>query len=131
MARPRNPLVKAVTEGRNKKDPQRYRDRKEPAVKNELGPPPKWLVDTDASKAATAWKLFESELPWLNGAHRSILEIASNIRGRLVAGQEVGVQSLTLLRQCLSTLGATPADASKVQVPDEENDEKNDIFKRK
>jgi hypothetical protein len=40
-----------------------------------------------------------------------------DVRGRLIAGEDVGVKALGLLRQCLGQLGATPADASKVQMP--------------
>lgn len=126
MARPRNPLLKATAEGRNVTHPSRYEKRKEPKVAAPLGPPPKWLVDTDVTKAKAAWMLFQREIPWLNETHRSFLEIAANIRGRLMTGQEVGVQALNLLRQCLGQMGATPADATKVSFPDGE-EEKDDL----
>ena len=45
-----------------------------------------------------------------------MLEIACHIRGRLMTGIDVSPQSLTVLRQCLSAMGATPADRSKVSV---------------
>ncbi len=41
-----------------------------------------------------------------------------------MAGEECGVQTLNLLRQCLGSMGATPSDASKVTLPD--NDEEED-----
>ncbi len=44
-----------------------------------------------------------------------------------MAGQEVGVQAMNLLRQMLGQMGATPADASKVATPDE-GEEKDDLL---
>ncbi|SKA31067.1 hypothetical protein SAMN05428963_113111 [Consotaella salsifontis] len=85
------------------------------------------MVDTNASKARTAWETFVREVPWLNGSHRSFLEIAATIRGRLMVGDDVGVQALNLLRQCLGQMGATPSDASKVAIPDD-GEEKDDIL---
>lgn len=127
MARPRNPLGKAKVEGRDKKDPQRFKARKEPKDSVPLGSPPKWLNDTDTSKAKSAWLLFQKEIPWLNSSHRMLVALAANIQGRLMANQDVGVQSMNLLRQCLGQMGATPADASKITVPDDEDD-KDDLL---
>ncbi|WP_234838961.1 hypothetical protein [Sinorhizobium meliloti] len=53
--------------------------------------------------------------------------MASNIQGRIMAGQEVGVQAMNLLRQMLGQMGATPADATKVTVPNEEDDEEDGL----
>ena len=78
-----------------------------------LGDAPSWITDTDRCKALTAWNTIRDEIPWLNSSHRGLVEIAASIRGRLIAGQECGVQSLNLLRQALGQMGATPADASK------------------
>ena len=114
MARPRNPLGKAKTEGRDKINAGRFKDRKEPDTKGPLGKPPTWLKDTEQNKAKSAWLLFEREIPWLTESHRMLVGMAATIQGRLMAGQEVGVQSLNLLRQMLGQMGATPADASKI-----------------
>jgi hypothetical protein len=45
--------------------------------------------------------------------------MASDILGRLIDGEEVGVKALNLLRMMLNSMGATPSDASKVKMPDE------------
>lgn len=127
MARPRNPLGKAKTEGRDKINAGRFKDRKEPDAKGPLGKPPTWLKDTEQSKAKSAWLLFEREIPWLTESHRMLVGMAATIQGRLMAGQEVGVQSLNLLRQMLGQMGATPADASKITVPDA-GEEKDDLL---
>ncbi|ACI93256.1 conserved hypothetical protein [Afipia carboxidovorans OM5] len=73
---------------------------------------------------SNAWRTFEAEAPWLNYSHRGLVEIASVVRARLASGEEVGVQAMSLLRLCLSSMGATPADASKVAwEPEEEPDD--------
>lgn len=123
MARPRTPKAKAAVTGRDLHDAKRFKNRTEPTVDAPIGDPPEWMVDNDLSKARTAWVTFTAEIPWLNETHRSFLEIASNIRGRLMTGQEVGVQALNLLRQCLGQMGATPADATKVTLPNDDEDE--------
>jgi len=127
MARPRTPVAKAKVEARDKQHPQRFKDRSEPKVENPIGDPPDWIVDNDLTKARTAWLTFTSEIPWLNESHRSFLEIAANIRGRLMTGNEVGVQALNLLRQCLGQMGATPADASKITVANDDEEEADDL----
>jgi hypothetical protein len=53
--------------------------------------------------------------------------MAAHIQGRIMAGQEVGVQAMNLLRQMLGQMGATPADASKVATGDD-GDEKDDLL---
>jgi hypothetical protein len=48
------------------------------------------------------------------------------VRG-LSSGEVVGIQSMNLLKQCLGQLGATPADASKITIP-EEDDQDDEFF---
>lgn len=127
MAKPRTPLAKAKTEGRDKEHPGRFKKRSEPKGIPPLGPPPKWITDTEANKSLSAWRALVKQIPWLNSSHEPLLAIASNTYGRLIAGQEVGVQALNLLRQCLGSMGATPADASKVALPDD-GEEKDDLL---
>lgn len=109
MPRPRTPMAKAVAAGRDIENPARFDGRNEPAVENGVGEPPDWMKPPQKRM----WAEFQKEIPWLNESHRSLLEIASVIRARLLGGEEVGVQALNLLRQCLGQMGATPADASK------------------
>ncbi|RJG46512.1 hypothetical protein [Mesorhizobium sp. DCY119] len=127
MARPRNPLGKAKVEGRDKMNAGRFKKRVEPKANGPLGAPPKWLVDTDASKAKSAWLLFQKEIPWLTQSHRMLVGMASHVQGAIMAGQEVGVQRMNFLRQVLGQMGATPSDASKITVPDDEDD-KDDLL---
>jgi len=62
------------------------------------------------------------------GSIRALVGIASEIRRRLNAGEDVGVKALNLLRQCLASMGATPSDASKVKMPAEKVDDPADKY---
>ena len=121
LPKPRLPKARALVEGRDLIHPERHRNRNEPTAAP-LGKPPKWM--TEAQKAA--WQTFEGEAPWLNYSHRSLVEIASTVRARLSRGEEVGVQALSLLRLCIGSMGATPADASKISWKAE--DEPDDLL---
>src|SRR3979411_1667100 len=115
MPRPRTPKIKAEITGRVMHDPQRFRNRNEPNVVGRLGDAPTWM----SHEQKTAWETFSDDLPWLNHSHRSLVEIASTVRARVITGEDVGVHALGILRKCLGQLGATPADASKVALPDD------------
>ena len=116
MARPRTPKAKAKATGRDTRDPGRFAGRNEPVVDEALGDAPTWLTDTDTNRAREAWEVIRKDIPWLNSSHRILVATASNILGRMIAGQDCGVQAMNLLRQCLGQMGATPADASKAGV---------------
>jgi hypothetical protein len=120
MPRPRTPLAKAKTTGRTLHDPKRFKDRKEPVVKDPLGKPPKWMKNPSQREA---WETLSSEIPWLNSSHRAIVSIASQVFGKQIAGEEISVNALNLLRLCLSQMGATPTDSSKITLPDEDDKE--------
>jgi len=120
MARPRTPLAKAKATGQTLNHATRYKNRSEPVVKEPLGPPPKWMKKPSQIEA---WNTLAGEIPWLNHAHRAIVGIASEILGKLIANEEVSINGLNLLRQCLSQLGATPVSASHVSQQEEDNDD--------
>jgi hypothetical protein len=88
MPRPRVPTRKAIATGRVLHDPKRFQDRNEPAFNAPLGEAPKWFK---TQEQVDAWKSFRDELPWLNKSHRALVGIACEIRGRLNAGEDVGV----------------------------------------
>jgi hypothetical protein len=54
--------------------------------------------------------------------------IAAGYPGRLIAGEEVGVKAINLLRQCLNSMGATPSDASRVRMPVEKKTDPADKY---
>jgi hypothetical protein len=118
MPNPRLPVMKAETTGAAIKNPGRHRNRKQPRSATPLGAPSAFLKDG----AITAWEGFRRELPWLTEGHRTLVEIASTIRGRLIDGEDVGISALSLLQVCLGKLGATPTDESKVNFGDEGGD---------
>ena len=113
----RTPMAKAIATGRVLHDPKRFTGRNEPESNGPLGPPPAWLKKA----AADAWEAFDDELPWLNMSHRCIVGIASIARAELAAGC-ADTKMLNLLRQCLGQLGATPSDASKITLPNDEDE---------
>jgi hypothetical protein len=124
MARPRIPRGKAIITGAIRRNPARFRNRHEPAASGPLGPAPDWM----AEPARQAWDGFAVEAPWLNGSHRALVEIAATIRGRMAAREDVGIQALNLLRQCLGQMGATPADASRVPMPEDDQPDPADKY---
>lgn len=118
MANPRQPVAKAKATGAAAKNPGRHADRAAPKVVS-LGAPSPFL-DREGQEA---WEAFKRELPWLAESDRSLVEIAAHVRGRLLGGEDVGVTALSMLQSILSKMGASPADRSKVMVPDDEQEE--------
>jgi hypothetical protein len=126
MARPRTPKAKAKVTGQDTVRRKKFAERAEPLINDNIGEPFYWLNEW----AQKAWLEIVTEIPWLNSSHRGHLAIAASIRGRMMTGDEVGVQALNLLRQCYGQMGATPADASKagVKPDDESEDPANEFF---
>jgi hypothetical protein len=50
------------------------------------------------------------------------------VRGRLIAGEDMTAAQLTLLRQTLSAMGATPADRSRISTLEEPDEDPASIF---
>jgi hypothetical protein len=121
----RTPMAKAIATGRVLHDPKRFSGRNEPLANGPLGVPPDWLKQP----AAEAWEAFDDELPWLNRSHRCIVAIASIARAELATGS-ADIKMLNLLRQCLGQLGASPADASKITLPDDDDGDSEDPSKK-
>lgn len=116
MAYPRTPLAKAKVTGADIAHPERFKDRKEPSV-CALGVPSIFLNETQK----TAWEAFRIEIPWLTEADRPLVEMASILRAKMWTDPTPVVSSLTALRQCLSMMGASPTDRSKVAEPPDDN----------
>ena len=92
-------------------NPGRFRDRKEPKSKP-LGNPSGHLDATERK----AWFAFRRELPWLTEADRCLVELACHLRARAWRGA-LPAAAVPQLRMCLSAMGATPTDRSKVAIP--------------
>ncbi|MAS05269.1 MAG: hypothetical protein CL534_11360 [Ahrensia sp.] len=110
MARPRTPLAKARATGQYDRKFSRFENRKEPEGLPDVGNPPEWM--NDAQKEA--WIGLADQIPWLNKSHRALLEIACVVKARIENGEDTTAAAMNLLRQCLGQMGATPADASRV-----------------
>lgn len=121
MPRARTPLAKAKATGRTIVNPARFKDRKEPKSKP-LGKPSPHL-DEDQCRA---WESFKREMPWLMESDRGLVEAASMLRAALWEGLDVKV--VTQLRICLSAMGGTPADRSKVGASDDEETDPADDY---
>ncbi len=116
MARPRTPLDAAKATGADAKNPQRYRDRKEPKVEA-LGEPPKHLDD----EARAEWRRLAADIPWLGRSDRAIVESAALLMARRTAG-DLPASLYGELRQTLTQLGATPATRSRISAPNGEDE---------
>lgn len=98
--------------------PGRHASRRDPVV-DHIGRPPAHL-NADERKA---WKTFAKELPWLGSSDRTLVEVASRLRARMMTNPEIGVNALAQLRLCLSAMGATPVDRSKISMEDDEDED--------
>jgi hypothetical protein len=117
MANHRTPLARAKATGQDLNHATRFKNRKEPANTGPLGPPPHWMKDKNQRGS---WKTFRIDIPWLQKSHRALVGIACVARAELMSGREFNVRMATLLRQCLAMMGATPSDASKISMPEDE-----------
>jgi hypothetical protein len=115
MPRPRIPVKVAKVTGAAAKNPKRHASRAAPKGVPMLGKASPWLDPW----GVRAFEAFRRELPWLKESHRLLVEIAAHLRGRLMNPEEIlGLAGMQELRRCLAQLGATPADESKVTLPD-------------
>ena len=126
MAKPRIPTMKAHITGASLHDPARYAGRTMAAGTGGVGQPPDCLTPAQAD----AWRAFAAELPWLNSGHRAVLQIAAVLRARLNTDPDMGVAAMQAYSAILSKLGATPADESRVSMPDAVEDDPTDRFFR-
>lgn len=123
MARPRVPLAKAEVTGASIINAGRFKDRKAPKTKP-LGSPYRGMTPGQIE----AWEAFRDELPWLNGAHRALLQVACVLRARLNAEPEMGVNAIATYSAVLSKLAATPVDETKVSSPDADDEDPADRY---
>jgi hypothetical protein len=126
MANHRLPAAKADVSGAAIKNPQRHKARNVPKGTRSLGQPYARMTPGQAE----AWEEFREELPWLNSAHRALLQLACVLRDRLNNDPEMGVNALSAYSSILSKLAATPVDETKVGTPDGEDEDPADQFFR-
>jgi hypothetical protein len=123
MPRRRIPIELARATGRTKKDPGRFRNRANPQT-GPLGKAPPWM----SAEQAAAWELFRTEYPWLQESDRALVEIATILRARVLAGEDIGTAGLNQLRLCCGMMGGTPADRSKVTLVEEPDEDPTDVY---
>lgn len=123
MPRPRKSIAQARLTGAYAKDPARYSSRTEPLVTEPLGSPPDWLTEPQRA----VWLDIGKHMPWLNKSHRGITGIAAILQAKLSDGV-LGLPGMNLLRMTLGQMGATPADARRVNMPSAESDDPADKY---
>jgi len=120
MARPRTPLGKAELTGAAAKDPQRFRDRSEPASEP-LGSPPAYL----SAEAKTAWREFAAEWPWLTRSDRKALGVIC-LLWEVIERGDAGVNEFKEFRLQCSAFGGNPTTRTKIYQP--KTDDEDDPF---
>jgi phage terminase small subunit len=116
MARHRTPTQQLEQRGAFEKDPQRRSERQhEPRPSGPLGDPPEYL----SPAAQGVWHELASQVPdgVLTIADRFLVEIVSRQMARLRSGEELKAAETNQIISCLSRMGLTPADRSRVAVP--------------
>jgi hypothetical protein len=118
MARPRLPDAVAAATGAAAKNPQRFRDRKAPKSAP-LGKPPASFTDEER----TVWNELADEMPWLTKSDRRITALAARLQASLDADPlAFPIGGYAQLRMCLSAMGGTPSDKTKVSAPADDDD---------
>lgn len=105
MARPRTPSIDLEIRGAYRKDPQRRRT-KEPKPSGGIGKPPAYLA-VDERKTYR-------ELLTASDGH--IVEIGAVLLAKFRCRECDKVAEIGLLIKCISQLGMTPADRSKIGI---------------
>jgi hypothetical protein len=112
MSRPRKPTNLIALQGGFRKHPERARARaNEPQPQGELGEPPACL-----GKAQQAvWYELSAQVPAgvLTNADRMLVEISVRLISKMRSGRATAGET-SLLQSCLSRMGLTPADRSRV-----------------
>ena len=120
MANHRTPQAKAKATAASAKNPQRFRDRKQ-SPSAPLGDPSVHMEDDEFQ--LSAWEAFKLELPWLAERDRALMEVVCEMRADVLKGEFLATSRLKVYSSLLSKLGASPADATKVYLGDDGEDE--------
>ena len=115
MARQRQPNARAKVTGADIKNPQRYRNRSNPATQP-LGDPPAYL----SKDAKAEWRTLAGEIPWLCRSDRQMVALTATLAAHIQKHPETPVAYYAEHRRQLCALGGSPADRSKINVPDDD-----------
>jgi len=125
MPRPRTPTEKADITGQSTKNKKRYSSRKSAPKVPGLGGAFEWMEKDQKA----AFEQIRKAIPWLKESDRVLVEITATLYARLMKDPaEMPVAGMNQLRMCLSSMGATPADISKVSHDEEEDDPSGRFF---
>lgn len=127
MARPRKPTAELELRGAFRKDPKRR--RKDPETAGPLGEPPAgWSEELKA-----VWYELADIAPIqvLRVRDRWIVETACRLMYAQRTDPDMSSAKLSQLLWCLSHMGMTPSDASKVHAPKEKQESPFSKFARK
>jgi len=118
MARPRKPTAVLELAGAFEKDPQRRRPD-EPKPNGPLGEPP----STFDENLTAIWRELEGIVPAnvLATSDRWLVELACRTMQKVRKDMAMASER-NLLLSCLSRMGLTPSDRSKIAVPQEERE---------
>jgi len=122
MARPRLPDELHVITGAWDKNPNRRRTGT-PKSENPFGNPPKYF----AADEKKCWKeILENALPGvLTGADRWVAETACIIMAKMRRRENMHGNEMSLLVTCLSKLGMTPVDRTRLSATPDKKDSDN------
>jgi hypothetical protein len=81
-----------------------------------------------SAEQAAVWDLFLAEYPWLQRSDRCLIEIATILRARVLAGEDIGTAGINQLRLCVGMMGGTPTDRSKVTLVEEPEADPTDVY---
>jgi hypothetical protein len=122
MPRRRIPKERAELTGAAKTNPGRFAGRSNPRT-GRLGQASSWL----SAEQAAIWDRFRAEFPWLQESDRALVEIATVVRARVIAGDNT-MAAVNLLRLCCGMMGGSPADRSKVTIVEEPDEDPTDVY---
>ena len=117
MSRTRTPKAIAIITGQADKHPERFNERVDPPV-GAIGPAPKTLGPIERA----AWNSFAIEMPWLCASDKWIVGLASQLSAQ-THETDCRISIYAQLRLCLSSMGGTPADRSRVQWNEDDPDQ--------
>jgi hypothetical protein len=124
MPAPRLPADVAAVTGADKRSPGRFKGRAKPKVLS-LGPAPKRFTDEQRE----IWDEFNADFPWLGRTDRALVEVATNLLDQMrKLGEATPIALYAQMRMILGQMGGTPVDRSKVNAPEEPEDDPADEF---
>jgi hypothetical protein len=129
MARPRKPTELLEQSGAFDHDPQRRADREnEPVPNGPLGDPPDRLTPLQQK----CWHEIAGYVPdgVLTCCDRLLVEKLARLMARERQGESLKAAEHSLMLRCMSLMGMTPSDRSRIKAPTQPKQEAEDTFSR-